>query len=90
MTSNAGSLVCDLLRREADERDATTIVTLRTTHASWVFLVGYDVWKVKPPNPLRILRAPRGATRRICRMLDAEVQIRRISLVVPGLHYPLA
>ena len=49
MTSNAGSLVGDLLRPEAYGRDATDTVALRTTHASWVFLVGDDVWKLKRP-----------------------------------------
>jgi hypothetical protein len=49
MTRNAGSLVRDLLRPEAYGRDPTASVALRTTHASWVFLVGDDVWKLKRP-----------------------------------------
>ena len=49
MSSDAISLVQDLLRPETYGRGATELVTLRTTHASWVFLVGDDVWKVKRP-----------------------------------------
>jgi hypothetical protein len=49
MSSDTCKLVQDLLRPEAYRRNATAIVKLLTTHASWVFLVGDDVWKVKRP-----------------------------------------
>jgi len=49
MSSDTGKLVHDLLRPEAYGRSATTNVELLTTHASWVFRVGDDVWKVKRP-----------------------------------------
>jgi len=49
MSSDTCKLVHDLLRPEAYRRNATAIVKLLTTHASWVFLVGDDVWKVKRP-----------------------------------------
>ena len=43
------SLVEGLLRPEAYGRAAGTGVSQVTTHASWVFLIGDDVWKVKRP-----------------------------------------
>jgi hypothetical protein len=49
MSSDTCKLVHDLSRPEAYGRGATAIVKLLTTHASWVFLVGDDVWKVKRP-----------------------------------------
>ena len=42
-------LVRDLLRPEAYGPDHRAPVSLRMTHASWVFLTGDDVWKVKRP-----------------------------------------
>ena len=42
-------LVRDLSRPEAYGEGHTAPVSLRTTHASWVFLTGDEVWKVKRP-----------------------------------------
>ncbi len=75
MTSNAGSLVCDLLRPEAYGRDPTAIIDLRTTHASWVFLVGDDVWKVKRPVELGFLDFRTVESRR--RACEEEVRLNR-------------
>jgi uncharacterized protein len=47
-------IVHDLLRRGAYGM-ASGKVTLRTTHASWVFLTEADVWKVKRPVELGFL-----------------------------------
>ena len=49
MSEPQPELVQDLLRPQAYGADARKRVTLRTTHASWVFLIGDDVWKVKRP-----------------------------------------
>jgi uncharacterized protein len=49
MSSNGSTLVRDLLRPRAYGCAPTALVTMQTTHASWVFLVGDDVWKVKRP-----------------------------------------
>jgi len=49
MSEPQPELVQDLLRPRAYGADARKPVTLRTTHASWVFLIGDDVWKVKRP-----------------------------------------
>ena len=47
--SDAPDLVRDLLRPEAYGDAGRAPVSLRTTHASWVFLTGDSVWKVKRP-----------------------------------------
>jgi len=48
-SSGAPDLVRDLLRPEAYAGEGARPVSLRTTHASWVFLIGDDVFKVKRP-----------------------------------------
>ena len=48
-SDDASELVRDLLRPEAYPDDATSSVSLRTTHASWVFLIGASAWKLKRP-----------------------------------------
>jgi aminoglycoside phosphotransferase family enzyme/predicted kinase len=49
MTEPPPRMIRDLLRPEAWGAAPAVPVELRTTHASWVFLVGDDVWKVKRP-----------------------------------------
>jgi len=53
-------VVQDLLRPQAYGASDRQKVTLKTTHASWVFLIGDDVWKVKRPVDFGFLdfRAP--------------------------------
>lgn len=75
MTSSTGSLVGDLLRPEAYGRDATAIITLHTTHASWVFLAGDDVWKVKRPVEFGFLDFRTVEARR--RACEEEVRLNR-------------
>lgn len=56
MPDGSGSeLVRDLLRPEAYGERHKASVSLRTTHASWVFLTGDEVWKVKRPVDLGFL-----------------------------------
>lgn len=75
MSSHPSPLVHDLLRPEAYGRDAATTVELVTTHASWVFLVGDDVWKVKRPVQLGFLDFRSvDARRQAC---DDEVRLNR-------------
>ena len=54
MSESWPDIVHDLLRREAYGL-ASGKVTLRTTHASWVFLTDRDVWKLKRPVDLGFL-----------------------------------
>ena len=73
---NAGSdLVRDLLRPEAYGTGSNEPVSLRTTHASWVFLAGDHAWKVKRPVNFGFLdfRTPE-ARRRAC---QDEVRLNR-------------
>jgi uncharacterized protein len=49
MTAHPDDLVGDLQRGDAYGRGVTVPIVTRTTHASWVFIVGDDVWKVKRP-----------------------------------------
>jgi aminoglycoside phosphotransferase family enzyme/predicted kinase len=53
--SDSSDLVRDLLRPEAYGDAGRSPVSLRTTHASWVFLTGDSVWKVKRPVSFRFL-----------------------------------
>src|SRR6478752_3316124 len=57
-------------------------VSLRTTHASWVFLTDTDVWKVKRPVDFGFLdfRTPE-ARRRAC---EDEVRLNR--RLAPGVY----
>jgi uncharacterized protein len=59
---DGSELVRDLLRPEAYAEGRLGPVELRTTHASWVFLTGDDVWKVKRPVNFGFLdfRTPEG------------------------------
>lgn len=68
------SIVRDLGRPEAYGCTGVP-VTVRTTHASWVFLVGADAWKVKRPVELGFLdfRTPE-ARRRAC---EEELRLNR-------------
>jgi len=75
MSSDTCKLVHDLLRPEAYGRGATAIVKLFTTHASWVFLVGDDVWKVKRPVNFGFLDFRKIDDRR--RACEDEVRLNR-------------
>jgi len=71
----ASALVNDLLRAEAYPRAPADPVELRETHASWVFLVGDEVYKVKRPVDLGFLDyRTLEARRRAC---DEEVRLNR-------------
>ena len=73
MTREPSTLVPDLLRPEAYALDgAATTVSLRTTHASWVFLVGGHAWKVKRPVDLGFLDFRTTEARRV----DCEQEVR--------------
>lgn len=67
-------IVRDLLRREAYGL-ASGKVTLRTTHASWVFLTERDVWKLKRPVDLGFLDFRDVESRR--RACEEEVRLNR-------------
>src|SRR5947199_9710182 len=68
-------LVRDLLRPEAYGQGPTAPVSLRTTHASWVFLTDADAWKVKRPVDLGFLDFRTvDARRRAC---EDEVRLNR-------------
>jgi aminoglycoside phosphotransferase family enzyme/predicted kinase len=68
-------LVRDLLQPRAWGAAPSVPVTLRTTHASWVFLVGDDVWKVKRPVDFGFLDfRTLDARRRFC---EDEVRLNR-------------
>jgi uncharacterized protein len=67
-------IVQDLLRREAYGLTSGK-VTLRTTHASWVFLTDGDVWKLKRPVDLGFLDFRDGESRR--RACEDEVRLNR-------------
>jgi len=71
----ATALVNDLLRAEAYPRTLAEPVELRETHASWVFLAGDEVFKVKRPVDLGFLDyRTLEARRRAC---DEEVRLNR-------------
>jgi aminoglycoside phosphotransferase family enzyme/predicted kinase len=68
-------LVGDLLRPGAYGPGHTAPVSSRTTHASWVFLTGDDVWKVKRPVNFGFLDfRDLQARRRFC---EEEVRLNR-------------
>lgn len=75
MSGDASPLVHDLLRPGAYGRDPAAIVVLRTTHASWVFLTGNDVWKVKRPVDFGFLDFRTVEARR--RACEEEVRLNR-------------
>ena len=66
--------VHDLLKPEAYGL-ASGKVTLRTTHASWVFLTDRDVWKLKRPVDLGFLDFRDVEARR--RACEEEVRLNR-------------
>ena len=75
------AIVQDLLRREAHGL-ASGKVTLRTTHASWVFLTDADVWKLKRPVALGFLDFRDVESRR--RACQEEVRLNR--RLAPGVY----
>lgn len=75
------TLVGDLLRPQAYPRPARR-VSLRTTHASWVFLTEEDVWKVKRPVDLGFLDFRTVEARR--RACEDEVRLNR--RLAPGIY----
>jgi uncharacterized protein len=75
-------LVRDLLRPEAYGLDRSQQVSLRATHASWVFLTDTDAWKVKRPVALGFLDfRTLEARRRAC---EDEVRLNR--RLAPGVY----
>ncbi|HEY8927308.1 MAG TPA: AAA family ATPase, partial [Polyangia bacterium] len=68
-------IVHDLLRPEALRRGARGAVELRSTHASWVFLCGADVFKLKRPVDLGFLDFRTVEARR--RDCEDEVRLNR-------------
>lgn len=83
MTREPSKLVSDLLRPEAHALDgAATTVSLRTTHASWVFLVGGHAWKVKRPVDLGFLDFRTAEARR----LDCEQEVRLNRRLAPDVY----
>ena len=73
--SDAGDVFEDLQHPQGFGGGAGSPVTTRTTHASWVFIVGDDVWKVKRPGGLRVPRLPNGEARR--HFCEEEVRLNR-------------
>jgi uncharacterized protein len=68
-------LVRDLLRTEAYGPGHLAPVSMRMTHASWVFLTGDDVWKVKRPVDLGFLDFRTLQSRR--RFCEEELRLNR-------------
>src|SRR5262245_29441426 len=62
------------VRRRA-RLDAAAPVELRATHASWVFIAGADVWKVKRPVSLGFLDFSTVEARKRC--CEDEVRLNR-------------
>src|SRR3954453_23705678 len=80
--STAPDLVRDLLAPTAYGLARTERVSLRTTHASWVFLTDADAWKVKRPVDLGFLDfRTLEARRRAC---EDEVRLNR--RLAPGVY----
>jgi aminoglycoside phosphotransferase family enzyme/predicted kinase len=71
----ASDLVHDLQRRAAYGAGPEVSIDVRTTHASWVFLVGDEVWKVKRPIDLGFLDFRTVEARR--RDCEEEVRLNR-------------
>jgi len=82
MSEALPELVQDLLRPQAYGADARQRVTLRTTHASWVFLIGDEVWKVKRPVDFGFLDFRSPADRR--HACAEEVRLNR--RLAPGVY----
>ena len=81
MPEELPDLVQDLMRPEAYGPGASP-VTLHTTHASWVFLVGNDVWKVKRPVDLGFLDFRTIEARR----QDCEDEVRLNRRLAPDVY----
>jgi aminoglycoside phosphotransferase family enzyme/predicted kinase len=82
MTEPRPDLVRDLLRPQAYGAPPSAAVSLRTTHASWVFLIGEEVWKVKRPVDFGFLDFRRLEDRRHC--CAEEVRLNR--RLAPGVY----
>src|SRR4051812_9446857 len=61
--------------RERASLERAAPVALRTTHASWVFIAGADVWKVKRPVDLGFLDFTTVEARR--HFCEEEVRLNR-------------
>src|SRR6476620_3232582 len=84
--SPGADVVRDLLRPEAYGPHRTRRVSLRTTHASWVFLTDADAWKVKRPVDFGFLDfRTLEARRRAC---EDEVRLNR--RMAPGIYLGVA
>src|SRR5690349_12177101 len=81
MTADA-DVVRDLLRPEAYGAGLARRVSLRTTHASWVFLTDADAWKVKRPVDFGFLDFRTVEARR--RACEDEVRLNR--RLAPGIY----
>jgi aminoglycoside phosphotransferase family enzyme/predicted kinase len=75
-------LVRDLLAPGAYAAASSQDVSLRTTHASWVFLTDADAWKVKRPVDLGFLDFRTVEARR--RACEDEVRLNR--RLAPGIY----
>jgi uncharacterized protein len=73
--SEIPELVRELQRAAAYGAAPSVPVQLRTTHSSWVFIVGDEVWKVKRPVDLGFLDFRTVEARR--RDCEAEVRLNR-------------
>src|SRR5262245_42335041 len=71
----SADMVRDLARPEAYPAPRPPMVDVRTTHASWVFLAGDGVWKVKRPVSLGFLDFRTVEARRRC--CEDEVRLNR-------------
>jgi aminoglycoside phosphotransferase family enzyme/predicted kinase len=79
-------LVRELQRPQAYGAHPSLPVLLRTTHASWVFLVGDDVWKIKRPVNFGFLDFRTLEARRRC--CEDEVRLNR--RLAPGVYLGVA
>ena len=75
-------LVHALMRPWAYGADPSSPVALRTTHASWVFLIGDEAWKVKRPVDFGFLDFRTVEARR--RFCEDEVRLNR--RFAPGVY----
>jgi aminoglycoside phosphotransferase family enzyme/predicted kinase len=80
--AEVSELVRDLLRPEAFGAEAGVAVALRTTHASWVFLVGDEAWKLKRPVDLGFLDFRTVEARRH----DCEEEVRLNRRLAPDVY----
>src|SRR6476620_4907686 len=80
--SPGADVVRDLLRPDAYGAGLTRRVSLRTTHASWVYLTDGDAWKVKRPVDLGFLDFRTVEARR--RACEDEVRLNR--RLAPGIY----